>query len=168
MTDGLATITPFAPGDGSAFASLNRAWLVGFDLLEPKDEAQLADPRTHVFDHGGEIFIARFQGVAVGCCAAIPRGDGSMEVAKLAVDDSVRGRGIGRRLLNAALTFGRERGYHTVVLTSNHRLEAALRLYESVGFRYAPLPPGTGYHTADVYMELDLTTWSPAEQERSA
>ena len=154
------TITPFAPQDADAFVALNMAWLVGHGLLEPADEKQLHDPQTHVFDHGGEIFIARVGDVPVGCCAAIPRGDGSMEIAKLAVDRSARGRGIGRRLVNQALTWGQQRHYTRAVLTSNRRLKMALNLYESLGFRYLPLPAGVAYETADVYMELDLAAWS--------
>ena len=48
------------------------------------------------------------------------------------------------------------------VLVSNSRLEAALRLYEQRGFRYAPLPATMPYATADVYMELELTPDEPA------
>ena len=53
-----------------------------------------------------------------------------MEVAKLAVDDSVRGRGIGRRLVETALAWGQQRHYTRAVLTSNQRLKAALKLYD--------------------------------------
>ena len=85
------TITPFEPGDGEAFAALNLAWLVGHGLLEPADEKQLYNPQGYIFGHGGEIFMARIGEVPIECCAAIPRGDGSMEVAKLAVDTAAQG-----------------------------------------------------------------------------
>ena len=49
----VVSITPFEPGDGVAFADLNRAWLVGYGLIEPADERQLQDPQTHVFGVGG-------------------------------------------------------------------------------------------------------------------
>ena len=155
-------VTPFGPEDAEAFFSLNRAWLLGHGLLDRSDRTQLADPQTHVFDHGGEIFMARVDEVAVGCCAAIPRGDGSMEIAQLAVDRSARGHGIGRRLLEAALAWGQQRHYTRAVLISNRRLRTALKLYESSGFRYAAVPPGVPYLTADVYMELDLLRWTPS------
>ena len=41
---------------------------------------------------------------------------------------------------------------------SSRKLEAALRLYEGLGFEYGELPADPGYETADVYMELGLTT----------
>ena len=155
-------ITPFVPGDGDAFVALNLAWLIGHGLLEPADEKQLYDPQTHVFDHGGEIFMARVDEVAIGCCAAIPRSDGSVEIAKLAVDKDARGRGIGRRLISVALAWAQQRHYTRAVLTSSRKLRMALRLYESLGFRYLPVPPDVPYATVDVYMELDLTDWAPS------
>ncbi len=42
------------------------------------------------------------------------------------------------------------------MLVSSSKLLAADRLYESLGFRHAPLPREPGYATADVYMELEL------------
>lgn len=153
-------IDTFKPGDAAAFAALNLAWLQEYALLEPADEQQLYDPDTHVFARGGEIFMARRGDVAVGCCAAIPRADGAIEVAKLAVDRTAKGHGLGRRLVYAALGFGRARNYSRAILTSNARLATAIRLYESIGFRHAPVPAGVPYASVDVYMELDLAAWS--------
>jgi putative acetyltransferase len=153
------SIAPFEPGDGPAFAALNRAWLIGFDLIEPADERQLDDPQTHVFDHGGEIFMARLDGQTVGCCAAIPHGDGIIEVAKLAVDPAAQGHGIGRKLVHAVLRFGQARQCATAMLTSSTKLTAALRLYESLGFAYRAVPRDVPYTSVDVYMELDLSGW---------
>src|ERR687896_2161964 len=159
MTSPELRISPFGIDDGERFSRLNLAWLVGHQLLETTDEQQLADPQAHVFDHGGEIFMARIGDVAVGCCAVIPRGDGSIEVAKLAVERAAQGRGIGRRLVETVLAWGQQRHYTRAVLTSSRKLETALRLYESIGFRHAPMPEDVPYKTADVYMELDLTAW---------
>jgi len=161
MSNSHISITPFSPPDAQAFIALNLQWLVGHGLLEAADEKQLYDPQTHVFDHGGEIFIAKFDDTAIGCCAAIPREDGSMEIAKLAVDRSARGRGIGRRLVETALAWGQQRHCTRAVLTSNHKLKMALKLYESMGFRYERLPDDVPYASVDVYMELDLSGWSP-------
>ena len=163
MNSAHVIITPFAPGDAEAFARLNLRWLVEHAILEAADERQLQNPDVHVFGHGGEIFMARVGAVTVGCCAAIPRADGSIEVAKLAVDPDAHGQGIGRRLVYAALAFGQQRHYTKAVLTSSHKLKAALKLYESIGFHYAPLPADLPYATVDVYMELDLQQWAPPD-----
>jgi putative acetyltransferase len=155
----MVAISLFEPGDAAAFASLNRAWLVGHGLIEPADETQLDDPQGHIFARGGEIFMARLGQVTVGCCAAIPHGPDVIEVAKLAVDPSAQGHGIGRKLVHAALRFGQLRQCTTAILTSSTKLTAALRLYESLGFQYRPVPADVPYRTVDVYMELDLAGW---------
>ena len=155
------TITPFEPADADAFASLNLAWLVPLALFEPADEQQLYGYDESVFGRGGAIFMAKAGEQRVGCCAAIPHDHETIEVAKLAVDPSVQGQGVGRRLVTAALTFAIERGFRRAVLTSSSKLVAALKLYESVGFRYCEMPRVRPYETADVYMELDLATWTP-------
>jgi ribosomal protein S18 acetylase RimI-like enzyme len=154
------TIGRFEPGDADAFASLNLAWLLPLALFEPADEKQLYGFNESVFAPGGAIFIARAGDARVGCCAAIPHDADSIEVAKLAVDPAVQGRGVGRRLVHAALQFGVEQGFRRAVLTSSHKLVPALRLYESVGFRYREMPAVKPYETADIYMELDLTAWT--------
>ena len=155
----IVAIAPFEPPDRDAFAALNRAWLVGHGLIEPADEKQLRDPDTHIFGRGGEIFMARLGEATVGCCAAIPHGEGMIEVAKLAVDPSAQGHGIGRKLVHAALRFGQQCGCRTAMLTSSTKLTAALRLYESLGFAYREVPVDVPYQSVDVYMELDLTGW---------
>ena len=153
------TITPFEPADAEAFASLNLAWLVPLALFEPADEKQLYGFNETVFGLGGAIFMAKAGAAAVGCCAAIPHDGEAIEVAKLAVDPAAQGQGVGRRLVHAALLFGVERGFRRAVLTSSHKLVAALRLYESVGFLYREMPAVRPYDTADVYMDLDLARW---------
>jgi hypothetical protein len=41
-----------------------------------------------------------------------------------------------------------------VFLVSNSQLQPALRLYESLGFKYGPVPAVKEYENEDVYMEL--------------
>jgi putative acetyltransferase len=94
----------------------------------------------------------------IGCVALEPTGDGVFELSKMAVAPDERGRGTGRRLMNAAIERARALGATSLFLGSNHRLEAAVGLYESAGFRHVardrvgPLP----YARADVFMEMEL------------
>jgi ribosomal protein S18 acetylase RimI-like enzyme len=55
-------------------------------------------------------------------------------VDDVVVDDVVRGRGVGEALVRAALDRAVEVGARTVDLTSRPSREAAIRLYERVGF----------------------------------
>jgi hypothetical protein len=47
-------------------------------------------------------------------------------------------------------------------LVSYSQLQAALRLYESFGFKYRALPEVKEYENEDVYMELRLDIPEPA------
>lgn len=138
------------------FGRINRAWLEDYGLLEDADVRVLEDPRGTILDAGGAILVAVEAGRVLGTCAVIPSGAGAVELAKLAVVPDARGRGLGRRLTLAALARARAMGATRVELVSNHRLADAIRLYESLGFRHAPMPDVPGYATADVCMELAL------------
>ncbi len=145
-------IVTYQPRQSWAFRDLNLEWLVENELLEPADLHYLDHPEENVLAEGGEIFFALRQERPIGTCAALVLDPETVELAKLAVIAEARGRGIGRALCEAVFAFARNRGAKRVVLTSNHRLEAAVRLYEALGFEHAPLPPDIRYETADVYM----------------
>jgi len=144
------------------FAELNRAWLESYGLMEPADEEQLDDPQTHFVDRGGQIFVALQDGQVVGTCAVVPHGHEEFELAKLTVASELRGGGVARRLVQRCIAYARERGARRLMLVSNSRLQPALRLYESLGFSYRPVPEGTKYAVADVCMVLDLDATHPA------
>ncbi|MGN7975960.1 GNAT family N-acetyltransferase [Microbacterium sp. 22195] len=96
-----------------------------------------------------EMLVVREQGRIVGMTTIVtfplPTGIRGI-VEDVAVHESMRGKGIARLLLERATLLARERGLRTLDLTSRPSREAALRLYESVGFvrrdtnvlRYAP------------------------------
>jgi putative acetyltransferase len=152
------TIREFLPGDELAFQRLNEEWIRGYFVLESKDQDALANPRQTILNRGGRIFFAVRQGETVGCCALLAMGEGEYEVAKMAVTESCRGGGIGRRLLEQVIAEARACGATRLCLETNHVLTPAIRLYESLGFRH--LPPErfvpSPYVRSDVQMELYL------------
>jgi putative acetyltransferase len=151
-------IRQFQPGDAAAFRRLNEEWIARFFRIEPKEEAVLADPQRTILSSSGRIFFATAGERCVGCCALIRLNDREFEVAKMAVEPSYQGAGIGRRLLLAAIEEGRNAGARRLYLETNHVLTPAIRLYESVGFKHIPadrIVPSQ-YARADVYMELIL------------
>jgi ribosomal protein S18 acetylase RimI-like enzyme len=56
-------------------------------------------------------------------------------IEDVVVDEEVRGKGIGERLVRQALDLAREAGADGVALTSNPKREAANRLYQRLGFK---------------------------------
>ena len=152
-------IRSLAPGDDTAaFRTLNEEWITRYFTLEAKDREILDDPVHSILLKGGHIFMAHAGAEAVGCVALMPKRDGVYEVSKMAVSPHLRGRGIGRRLLQHAIAQARRLGASSLFLGSNTRLKNAVHLYESVGFRHVKpetLPP-MPYSRADVFMEMPL------------
>ena len=147
-------ILDFDPRWREDFARLNVAWLERWFVVEPIDREVLSNPEHHILADGGRVLFAVDAGDrAVGTVALKHEGDGVYELTKMAVDPSQQGRGIGRRLLEAAIAAYRANGGRELFLESSSKLGPALRLYESAGFVHHPAPrTGSHYARADVYM----------------
>lgn len=128
-------IVDFRPELAGAFQALNEAWIVRYFALEPKDVEVLADPQGKIVAGGGQIVFALEGGAAVGCCALIALPDGGFEVAKMAVAEPHKGRGLGRALMAACVERARSAGAPRLYLETNSALAPALGLYRSFGFR---------------------------------
>lgn len=149
-------LVEYRPELRADFERLNRLWLEAHSLLEPADLVYLEDPERHILSGGGQVFLAMQGPTVIGTCAAIRVSPTTFELAKLSVDPSARGKGLGRRLCDAVLQYAFERGATEIVLTSNSALVEAIALYESLGFQHAPLPEDNRYETANVFMRLML------------
>jgi N-acetylglutamate synthase-like GNAT family acetyltransferase len=154
-------IRPLIAGeDATAFRILNEEWITRYFALEKKDIETLGDPENAILRKGGHIFMVYLNAKPVGCVALIPIGAGVFELSKMAVSPECRGRGIGRRLIEHAISQARMLGATSLFLGSSTKLPNAIHLYESVGFRHVDpesLPP-MPYTRADIFMRLPLDT----------
>lgn len=82
-----------------------------------------------------QIWIVEQDGKIVGSVAIVEHSDKQAQLRWLLLDPAVRGRGLGRHLVEEAMSFCRASGYSSVFLWTVASLEAAIRLYESAGFR---------------------------------
>lgn len=139
----------------AAFRALNLAWIERHFAVEPIDLQQLDDPEGHVLAPGGAILIAESDEGVLGTCALVAEPDGAFELAKMAVHEAARGRGVGRLLGEAAVALARARGASRIELLSNTALGPAIALYRALGFVAVPLP-ATEYARADIKMVLSL------------
>ncbi|QTX06071.1 GNAT family N-acetyltransferase [Agromyces archimandritae] len=84
-----------------------------------------------------ELLVSRLNGRIVGMATLVsfplPTGLRGF-VEDVVSHESVRGQGVGRGLLTAMIDIAVARGFRSLELTSRPSREAALRLYESVGF----------------------------------
>jgi predicted N-acetyltransferase YhbS/DNA-binding MarR family transcriptional regulator len=134
-------ILPYRPAWRRHFEALNREWLEKGFTVEAPDAALLSDPHGKIVKPGGAIFFARLDGRIVGTGALIRHGDGIYELAKMAVTESERGHGLGRRLAEALLAEARARGATTLFLETSPRLVAVRRWYHRIGFRRVACHP---------------------------
>lgn len=149
-------IVEFRADLAGAFRSLNEAWITTLFALEPKDLEVLSDPEGQIVARGGQVLFVLEDGAPVGCCALMALADGGFEVAKMAVADSHKGRGLGRALMAACVDHARAAGAPRLYLETNSALAPALGLYRSFGFTEIEPAHPSPYARADVVMELKL------------
>ena len=144
--------------DATPFRTLNEEWITRYFVLEQKDIETLGDPETAILGKGGQIFMVFADGEPVGCVALIPMQHGIYELSKMVVAPSMRGLGIGRKLLEYTVAQARSLGARTLFLGSSTKLKNAVHLYESIGFRHVDPAslPDMHYSRADVFMEMPL------------
>lgn len=146
-------IVPYSPAFRAHFYRLNAQWLERYFHIEDIDRAVLNDPERYILQPGGAIFFARLGEEIIGTCALLHESPGVFELTKMGVDETFRGMGAGKRLLDACIAEFHRRKGHTLFLESNSSLKPALRMYEKAGFVLQPsVRAGSHYERADVYM----------------
>ena len=113
-------------------------WL-GEDLCFQGFEQELASlPGNYAAPHG-RLFLASVaaarRGEPAGCIALRRFDARSGEVKRLYVRPGQRGCGLGARLARLAIEAAREAGYERLVLDTLYRMDDAVSLYRSLGFR---------------------------------
>jgi DNA-binding MarR family transcriptional regulator/GNAT superfamily N-acetyltransferase len=115
------------------FSELSRRFEDGFDPGRslPADEDDLTLP-------GGLLLVARLHGEPVGCGAVKFPAAAPAHIKRMWVAGSVRGLGIGRRILVELEARAAARGATEVWLETNRALGEAIELYRSSGYQEVP------------------------------
>ncbi len=109
----------------------------GFDLTFEADIAtEIAAFLTRFDSTKDGFWIAWLEDAMVGSLTIDHHGDedGSAHLRWFILEPETAGRGIGTRLMSAAMTFCRDKGYSRVWLTTFAGLDAARKLYDRHGF----------------------------------
>lgn len=136
------------------FKSINLDWLVKFELYEKADDILLDNPNLFI-EKGAKIYLAIIENEIVGTICLNPINKSSFEILKFAVIDKYKGLGIGKKLMQLCISFGKQQGAETIILESSSKLKRALKLYEYFGFKHLEVI-NTHFVTADIKMELKL------------
>jgi len=146
-------LVDFTPRYASAFRDLNYDWIEKYFTVEESDRAMLEAPQEYILDGGGYILMALYQNEPVGTCALIKHGDSRFELAKMAVSDQAKGKGIGYLMGASVLKKAQELGARLVFLESNTQLTPAITLYKKLGFVKVIGKPSP-YARCNIQMEI--------------
>jgi putative acetyltransferase len=124
-------IEPLAAADVAAFRALVLDVLAEFGMREdPVLDADLHSP----LDAYAHVWVARRDGEVVGSVALRRVDDATYYLKRMYLRSSLRGQGLGARLLAVALDAARQAGARHVQLDTSTEMVAAQRLYERAGF----------------------------------
>lgn len=157
-------IRPIQPADDPQIAAIIRANLEAYRLdipgtayfdpeLDHLSRFYGADPDRRAYfiledDQSqvlGGVGTAEFSGL-----------DACAELQKLYLTDGLKGRGLGRRLLERAEDAARTLGYRRLYLETHSALVPALRLYEAAGFTRIAQPETVLHTTMDRFYLKEL------------
>lgn len=153
----MVQIVNYQPAYAATFKALNIEWLETFFYVEPFDDEVLSHPDKYIISKGGHIFFAILDDKVVGTVALMPMGEPQVfELTKMAVDTTIRGKGIGQKLMAHCIAFAKAEKAPKLVLYSNTILENAIYIYKKWGFVEVLLEKDSHYDRANIKMELIL------------
>jgi putative acetyltransferase len=124
---------------------------LGVDLEYQGFSAELAALPGQYAPPSGDLLIAKVNGEVAGCVALRAYDQRSLEMKRLYVRPTTRGVGLGKRLVEAAITIARRSGYAEIRLDTLASMTSAQSLYRTLGFiEIAPYGkaylPGTRFY----------------------
>ena len=153
-------IRPIQPADNAAIANIIRSALTEFGANKP-GTVFYDDTTDHLFELFSSTpksgyFIAEKDGVIVGGAGYFPTEGlpGTIcELVKMYLNASVRGMGLGRKMIDYVMSAAKEAGYEEVYLETMPELNKAVKVYEQFGFHYLQGPMGnSGHNGCDIWM----------------
>ena len=107
----------------------------GFPVESSGTDADLSDvPRSYHSRGGTFRVIEDDSGAVVGCGGLYPLEGRTVELRKMYFRPAIRGRGLGRRLLDDLVAVARQRAFARIELETASNLTAAIALYQRAGF----------------------------------
>mgnify|MGYP002795035381 CR=1 FL=1 len=149
-------IIPFSSQFAGEFQKLNLAWLKKYFWVEDHDREVLGNPEKYIIEPGGNIFFVKEDGHIIGTVALMKMEDGVFELTKMAITPESQGKKIGQKLMEHTLNYAKDKGWKTLIIYSNRKLENAIYVYLKYGFKEIPIEANNPYTRGDIKMKLDL------------
>ncbi|MGB5961913.1 MAG: GNAT family N-acetyltransferase [Coleofasciculaceae cyanobacterium] len=131
-------IRSWMPADREAAAAVIRDTLAEYGLgWEPAGaDRDVLEVEASYIAVGGEFWVVEQQGKIVGTAAYYPvqRGEMAVEIRKMYLLPTARGKGLGRYLLQELEKAIAIRGFQTIWVETASVLKEAVKLYESSGY----------------------------------
>lgn len=156
-------IRKIKPSDNADLAKMIRDVFIEFDA--PKQGTVYSDPTT---DNLYELFkkeksvlwVAETENKALGCCGIYPT-DGleekQVELVKYYVSSKIRGKGIGKKLIEECIRSARDFNYNLMYIETVDHFSKALGIYEKLGFSIIDKPLGnSGHNGCDIWLSKKL------------
>ena len=136
---------------------LEYAASIGVDLEYQGFSSELAGLPGQYAPPSGDLLIARVNGAAAGCVALRRLDQSTLEMKRLYVRPSARGAGLGKLLVEAAISIARQNGYAELRLDTLASMASAQKLYGALGFVEIP-PYGNSFLPGTRFYSLPLAT----------
>ena len=149
--------------DNEAIAIIIRTTLAEFGANRPGTVYydKTTDALFEMFQTPGSIyFVAESGGKIVGGGGIFPSPGlpgGTCELVKMYLVKEVRGKGLGKALIEKSMEWAKENGYKNIYLETMPELQQALKTYEKFGFKYIDQQLGnTGHFGCELWMLKEL------------
>jgi ribosomal protein S18 acetylase RimI-like enzyme len=130
--------TDLRPGDIGYLTYLHGVLYAAEDGWDSSFEAYVAGPLAEfakAHNDRERIWIVEREEVVAGSIAIVEASPEQAQLRWFLLHPDLRGRGIGRRLMELAISFSKANHYSTIFLWTASDLGAAAKLYESFGFK---------------------------------
>ena len=137
------------------FVRLNEIWISEHFAIEQVDRDLAANPGK-IIDNGGFIYSLVQGDQVAGVCALFKESGERFQLARMAVNPALRGKGFGRALIEHAISQAKLDGAKSLYLLSNTVLAPAISLYERFGFTATTRGQHPVYARCNIIMERPL------------
>lgn len=93
---------------------------------------------------GNRLFVAERDGEVIGSLCVVRLGEQEAQLRMFGIWEQ-QGNGVGKALMDVAMAFCAQRGYHHVILWTADICEAARHLYGKYGFEMTETKPNTDW-----------------------